>query len=202
MNFIRLVFLFLVLLPAVQGEERLGWTTSRVQGSPESPPPYVAEAVWPHITFNQPLDITLLDSEGSLFVTERLGKIWQLPADLERRPESARLIADMKEHIPKLNRLLGLAFHPEFAENRKFYLYYALNGQSPGFGLAMSAFEMDSNWKIVTGSQETLLEFPSEGHTGGDIQFGPDGMLYVPIGDLSPPSPPVAGRLGNRWPSG
>lgn len=190
MNVIRLVFLFLVFLLVARGEERVGWTTSRIHGSPESPPPYIAETVWPHITFNQPLDMTFLESEGLLFVTERLGKIWQLPADLDDRPESARLIADMKEHIPKLNRLLGLAFHPEFAENRKFYLYYALNGQSPGFGLAMSTFEMDSNWKIVTGSQVVLLDFPSEGHTGGDIQFGPDGMLYVPIGDLSPPSPP------------
>ena len=38
--------------------------------------PYVAEAVWPHITFNQGLDITLLEPAGLLFVSERFGKIW------------------------------------------------------------------------------------------------------------------------------
>lgn len=134
--------------------------------------------------------MTLLESEGSLFVTERFGKIWQLPANLDDRPEAARLIVDIQSHIPNLMRLLGLAFHPEFEKNRKFYLYYALNTRSPGFGLALSEFEMNSNLKLVSGSEKTLLDFPAAGHSGGDIQFGPDGMLYVPIGDLSPPSPP------------
>ncbi|MBT5170598.1 MAG: hypothetical protein HOI15_11050 [Opitutales bacterium] len=196
MNLKCLVLLFSFVFTAVNGEEREGWTTSRIKGAPETPPPYVAETVWPHITFNQPLDITLLESAGSLFVTERFGKIWQLPADLESQPEAARLIVDMKGHIPNLNRLLGLAFHPDFASNRRFYLYYALNTRSPGFGLALSGFEMDRNWQVVAGSQEELMNFPAAGHTGGDIQFGPDGFLYVPIGDLAPPSPPDSNLSG------
>ncbi|MDE0768024.1 MAG: PQQ-dependent sugar dehydrogenase [Opitutaceae bacterium] len=190
MHFKRFVLLFSVLLLVARGEDREGWTDSRIQGSPEVPSPYVAESVWPHITFNQPLDITLLESEGALFVTERFGKIWQLPGDMDDRPEAARLIVDMQSHISNLNRLLGLAFHPEFERNRKFYLYYALNTRSPGFGLALSEFEMDSSWTVLPGSGRTLLDFPAAGHSGGDVQFGPDGMLYVPIGDLTPPSPP------------
>jgi glucose/arabinose dehydrogenase len=183
MHFKRLTLIFLVSLAFAHGEEREGWTTSKIQGSPEAPPPYVAESVWPHITFNQPLDITLLESEGFLFVTERFGKIWQLPGDMDDRPEAARLIVDMQSHISNLNRLLGLAFHPEFERNRKFYLYYALNTRSPGFGLALSEFEMDSSWTVLPGSGRTLLDFPAAGHSGGDVQFGHDGMLYVPIGD-------------------
>ena len=181
---------FLLVPFLLLGEEREAWTSSKISGSPELPPPYVAEAVWPHITFNQGLDITLLESEGLIFVTERFGKIWRLPSDLKSRPKSAFLFADMKEHIPSLNRLLGLAFHPEFARNRKFYLYYALNTLEPGFACGLSQFEVDTKGSIVPGSRVRLMHFPADGHTGGDVQFGPDRMLYVPIGDLIPPSPP------------
>jgi hypothetical protein len=69
---------FLLVPFLLLGEDREAWTSSKISGSPELPPPYVAEAVWPHITFNQGLDITLLESEGLIFVTERFGKIWQL----------------------------------------------------------------------------------------------------------------------------
>ena len=185
---------FLAVPVLLLGEEREAWTSSKIFGSPDLPPPYVAEAVWPHITFNQGLDITLLESEGLLFVTERFGKIWQLPSDLRNRPESAVLFADMKEHIPSLNRLLGLAFHPDFESNRRFFLYYALDTLGPGFACGLSQFEVDTKGEVVSGSRKNLMEFLAEGHTGGDIQFGPDGMLYVPIGDLVPPSPPDAKR--------
>lgn len=186
---------FIFLLPVLLwGEDREAWTASKIHGSPETPPPYIAEAVWPHITFNQGLDLTLLESEGLIFVTERFGKIWQLPSDLRSEPEEAILFADMKEHIPNLNRLLGLAFHPDFSKNKKFYLYYALDTLEPGFACGLSKFEVGAAWSVVEDSRERLLHFPSNGHTGGDIQFGPDGMLYIPIGDLVPPSPPDSKR--------
>ncbi len=186
-----LSFLTSLAIPGLLlGEERKEWTTSKIFGSPDLSPPYVAEAVWPHITFNQGLDITLLESKGLIFVTERFGKIWQVPSNLNSRPESAVLFADMKAHIPSLNRLLGLAFHPDFESNPKFYLYYALNTAEPGFVCGLSQFEVDTNGSVLPGSRVRLMHFPADGHTGGDIQFGPDGMLYVPIGDLVPPSPP------------
>ena len=44
---------FLLVPFLLLGEEREAWTSSKISGSPDLPPPYVAEAVWPHITFNR-----------------------------------------------------------------------------------------------------------------------------------------------------
>ena len=49
-------------------------TTSKLPTPPTGDHPYISDPVWPHITFDKPLDITLLESEDKLFVTEQLGK--------------------------------------------------------------------------------------------------------------------------------
>ncbi len=192
----RFILVGLAACPFALGEDREAWTLSGFHGSAEPAPEYRAEAVWPHITFNQGLDITLLESEDALFITERFGKIWRLPSDFDARPDVAELVVDMNVHIPNLNRLIGLAFHPDYAKNRRIFLYYALNTLQPGFGLKLSEFAMGEEGAVVSGSEKTLLDFSASGHTGGDIQFGPDGFLYVPIGDLVPPSPPDPHRSG------
>jgi len=194
-----LILLFPLACVASWAQEREAWTSSNIHGSPEPPPPYVAETVWPHISFDDPLDMTLLRSEEKLFITERDGKVWSLPADLQSRPDGADLMLDANEMIPDLLRLLGLEFHPDFENNRRLYLYYAINTTTNNrFELELSEFTMDADWRTVPGSQKVFLHFPGNGHTGGDIQFGPDGMLYIPIGDLTPPSPPDGNLSGQN----
>ena len=190
---IGLLFCLPLMLSA---EERVAWTDSKLQGSPEPPPPYVAEAVWPHITFTDPLDATLLASEQKLFITERSGKIWSLPSDLSASPAQAELFADASQFIPRLLRLLGLAFHPKFEDNGKWYLYYVVESDTDRFEVALSEFEMNKRLQLIPNSERKLFQKAGSGHTGGDIQFGPDGYLYIPIGDLTPPSPPDPNRSG------
>jgi glucose/arabinose dehydrogenase len=197
---LKLSTLLLLILPCLAlAEERAAWTSSNIHGSPEPPPPYVAESVWPHITFDDPLDITPLKSEDKLFITERAGRIWSVPANLSSRPDHADLMFDANGMIPKFLRLLGLEFHPDFKNNRQLYLYYALETTANAkFDLELSQFTMTADWHLAPGGQKVLFHFPGSGHTGGDIQFGPDGMLYIPIGDLTPPSPPDANRSGQN----
>ena len=123
-------FICLAFLVA-RAEERVPWTSSNARGTPGSPMPYVAEAVWPHITFNQGLDITLLEPAGLLFVSERFGKIWRAPADTKGDTEEKTLVVDLNGLFPNLDRLLGLEFHPDFSVNRRVFLYYCTSKMGP-----------------------------------------------------------------------
>ncbi len=102
-------------------------------------------------------------------------------ADAEQAPRVVQLDVRTNSELG----LLGLAFHPKYAENGLFYLNY-----NPKDGALRSVI---SEWKLsVTDvgktpavEQRVLLEFeqPYENHDGGQLQFGPDGYLYVGVGD-------------------
>ncbi|MCZ6673263.1 MAG: PQQ-dependent sugar dehydrogenase [Verrucomicrobia bacterium] len=178
--------------------EREPWTTSKIQGSPEPPLPYTAERIWPHITFNEAVDITFLESEELMFITEREGKIWSLPADLNANPAKAELVTDLKKLAPRLNNALGLAFHPNFQENRQIFIHHALEITENEREVRISRFKMNDSLQIIPGSEVNLVRILGNGHMGGDIQFGPDGMLFFTIGDLAPPSPPDPNNAGQN----
>lgn len=82
--------------------------------------------------------------------------------------------------------LLGLAFHPDFATNRYYFVYYTLMENSQRKN-RVSRFTADSTNldTTVPGSEEpviTIDDFASN-HNGGQIVFGPDGHLYIGFGD-------------------
>jgi glucose/arabinose dehydrogenase len=82
--------------------------------------------------------------------------------------------------------LLGLAFHPDFSSNRKFYVYYT---RDPGPGLDRSVLAMyqqnQSNANVADTSGTVLMEFEqnADNHNGGDLHFGADGYLHISSGD-------------------
>jgi len=78
--------------------------------------------------------------------------------------------------------LLGIAFHPDFANNHEVYVSYT----APGPTSRVSRFRsFDGNLTLDPMSEEILLTAsqPAGNHNGGDIHFGPDGMLYIGFGD-------------------
>lgn len=178
--------------------KREAWTSSQLKGSPEPPLPFQAEPIWPHITFDEALDITFLNSEDLMFITERSGKIWTLPADLDAHPRKARLVSDLKHLAPRLGNALGLTFHPSFQRNRQIFIHHTIQTQGAEREVRISRFRMDDAFKIIPGSEENLVQIEGSGHTGGDIQFGPDGLLYFTIGDLAAPSPPDPHNYGQN----
>ncbi|MCZ6672734.1 MAG: PQQ-dependent sugar dehydrogenase [Verrucomicrobia bacterium] len=188
-----------ILLPLPGwAEERVAWTASKVQGSPEPPAPYTAEVIWPHISFDEGLDITLLESEERMFITERYGKIWMLPADLSANPEKAELVCDLKQFVPEFDNAYGLTFHPNFPDNRQLFVFYIVGITDEEMITRVSRFRMDDHLKIIPASEEIIISFDGGGHNGGDVQFGPDGLLYFPIGDLASPSPPDPYNEGQK----
>ncbi|MFB6360440.1 MAG: sorbosone dehydrogenase family protein [Halobacteriales archaeon] len=87
--------------------------------------------------------------------------------------------------------LLGIALHPDFAENRRLYLRYSAPnraGTPEGYShtFVLAEFEAAADGRHVRkGSERTVLEIPQPqgNHNAGDIAFGPDGYLYVAVGD-------------------
>ena len=184
------LFLAVISQSLALGEERVEWVDSKIRGTPEPIPDYRAEPIWPHISFTNALAITVLESRDRMFVTEQRGNIWILPSDLTANPESPELSADLSTFIQGFRNAYGLAFHPRFEANRLCYIFYTTILQSGVQLSTVSSFRLDDSLKIMPESREDIISCGAGGHNGGDIQFGPDGMLYIPVGDLAPPDPP------------
>lgn len=83
--------------------------------------------------------------------------------------------------------LLGLALHPNFANNGRFFVCYTSNDNKPCRTI-VSQFEYPPNEeadRIDPSSEKVLLTIsqPFSNHNGGSLAFGPDGYLYVGLGD-------------------
>ena len=80
--------------------------------------------------------------------------------------------------------LLGLAFDPSYSENGYFYVYYTASGPKRSV-LSRFAADLLGRGEADTSSEVVILEVPQpfRNHNGGQIAFGPDGFLYVGLGD-------------------
>jgi glucose/arabinose dehydrogenase len=127
------------------------------------------------------------DGTGRLFIVEQGGAVKVLqpgsssPTLFLRIPDS-RLLAGGERG------LLGLAFHPSFSSNRRFFVYYTKqpSGASVVAEYQASASNPDVAHPTATTATETeLLTFsqPYSNHNGGSLAFGPDGYLYIASGD-------------------
>jgi len=80
---------------------------------------------------------------------------------------------------------LGLAFHPKFAENGQFFVYYTPNTMPRESVVSRFKVSADNPDKADPKSEEVILRIPQVNwnHNGGTITFGPDGYLYIGMGD-------------------
>jgi glucose/arabinose dehydrogenase len=122
------------------------------------------------------------DGSGDRYVVEQLGLVRRLAADgsVEAEP-----FLDIRERVLHHHErgLLGLAFHPAYAENGRFYVLYS---QREGDG-ATAISEFTAGAQPVEGSERQLLTIPSSStmHKGGMLAFDTAGMLLAGIGDGS-----------------
>jgi putative heme-binding domain-containing protein len=173
--------------PPAPAAKRVPWKTSHITGSPEAPPPYRTERAFPKLKFAEPVTITRAPGSERLFVAELRGKLYSFPDD--QACEKPDLFLDLGA-IPGHWRTYGLVFHPDFAKNRFVYACYVLKAGDPK-GSRVSRFKVTDidPPRADLKSETIILEWPSGGHNGGCLQFGPDGFLYISTGDGSNPHP-------------
>ncbi len=154
--------------------------------------PQVAAAAEANISFQpfltglaQPLLVTnARDGSRRLFIAERNGVVKVLQYG-ESQPTvfldiSAKVLAD------RLGGFVGLAFHPEHRSNGRFFVHYVRRGDA---AVVTAEYKvLDANPNLADpGSEQVLILQPKDkdGHCGGSIEFGPDGYLYIGLGDGS-----------------
>lgn len=133
------------------------------------------------------------DGTGRLFVADLPGVIRVI--DAGGRMLDAPFL-DITDRVVDLRPgydergLLGLAFHPHFAENGRFFVYYnaPLRAGAPrgwDHTSRVAEFAVSTPNRADPGSERVVMEVdqPQANHNGGSIAFGPDGYLYIPLGD-------------------
>lgn len=142
------------------------------------------------------------DDSGRLFVVEQGGLIKIIDSQRGVLPEP---FLDLQDHLVELRTgydergLLGLAFHPDFEKNGRFFVYYTapLRDTAPADWdhtnhiSEFSISEDDSNLANPDSERIILqIDQPYYSHDGGQIAFGPDGYLYIGTGDGGPGGDP------------
>jgi glucose/arabinose dehydrogenase len=141
---------------------------------------------FPNLTFNQAVDIqSPRDGTNRIFVLSQTGIIYVFNNDQKIKEKKVFLDITRKVLSGGELGLLGLAFHPEFKKNGFFYLNYTADSPRRTVIARYKASEDDSSNDYVARSEEILLEVeqPYPNHNGGQTSFGPDGYLYISLGD-------------------
>jgi quinoprotein glucose dehydrogenase len=124
-----------------------------------------------------------------LFIASQHGQIYWIDQN-DTKADEANLFIDLSEQVTYKDReneegFLGLTFHPQFKENGYFFVYYTTSDR-PHVSVLSRFTAMGKDHATADPSTEVeLLEIqqPFWNHNGGTITFGPDGFLYVALGD-------------------
>jgi uncharacterized repeat protein (TIGR03806 family) len=161
-------------------DKREPWTTSRVIGSPEPPPPYRLRNAFPKLKFDEALELSIIPGCDRWVVAERKGKIYTISTD----PKKAR-----KELLVDVGRTVyGVVMHPQFMKNGHFFVSSVLDPDKEiPDGSRISRFKAHKTDppQADRKTEKVILTWPSGGHNGGCLRFGPDGYLYLGTGDGS-----------------
>ncbi|MFW9770961.1 MAG: PQQ-dependent sugar dehydrogenase [Candidatus Thorarchaeota archaeon] len=139
---------------------------------------------FPNLSFSFPVGLYEPGDESNrLFVLELGGKIYSFNNDVNETQKT--LFLDISDYVSIGGErgLLGLAFHPNFSINGFFYLDYTnTTGDT-----VISRFKVDDTDNSIANksSEKIILRInqPYSNHNGGQLAFGPDGYLYIAVGD-------------------
>jgi glucose/arabinose dehydrogenase len=155
--------------------------------APAGPPgPIALQDAFAGLRFQAPLQISQAPGEDRFFVVEKRGTIQAVSGGTTAAP-----FLDIRSRVnsaPQEAGLLGLAFHPRWTQNHQAFVNYtAFSAASPAnLRTTISRFSSaDGGQTLDPATEQVLLtiEQPFENHNGGGMVFGPDGFLYLGVGD-------------------
>lgn len=141
--------------------------------------------VFEDVKLKRPVQILFRPDDASrLYVLEQPGRILILDRTQTDKTDP-ELFLDWRSNVRMKNNeegMLAMAFSPEVEKDGHFYIYYSMSLPTR---TRLSRFSIGDDGMADRESEEVILEIrqPWGNHNGGDIAFGPDGMLYLSIGD-------------------
>jgi uncharacterized repeat protein (TIGR03806 family) len=146
------------------------------------------QQAFPNLTFNNPLLLLQAPGDDSRwFVVEKAGRVLVFPNRASVTTAEVATFVDIDPRVesgPSEAGLLGMAFHPQFASNRRVYLSYTRAG-APLTSVLSAFVSNDGGRTLDANSEQQLLTLdqPFDNHNGGHIAFGRDNLLYIGFGD-------------------
>jgi glucose/arabinose dehydrogenase len=173
-------------------------------------PKLKTELAYPNLRFERPVALAYPnDGSNLLFVAEQhLGVIQSFPDVKDTTDKQEFLILPDPMNKGNEEGLLGLAFHPNYAKNGEFFVYYSAHDMVDGRHRrhsVVSRFKVSKdNPRKADPASETRIwvsaDDPYENHNGGCIAFGPDGFLYISLGDSGAADDPLStGQNPKDW---
>jgi uncharacterized repeat protein (TIGR03806 family) len=165
-------------------DRRIPLTTSKVVGSPEPPPPYRVRRVYPDLKISYPIHVVHQPGSDRLIA---IGEASPYGAVKILRFKDDPKVRDFETLLSLDGVAYDIKFHPDFKNNG--YLYVGLNsplsGDKPARKTRVIRYTMSRTppFTFDPKSATTIIEWASDGHNGGALAFGHDGMLYVTSGD-------------------
>jgi len=144
--------------------------------------PNPSSAAWKNVLsgFTRPLAL-MNAGDDRVFIVEQRGLIWVVNWG-QNNPQVFMDIRDRVSDRANEQGLLGLAFHPAFSENGRFFVNYSnFNGEN-----IIAEYRADANRSLGNSENERVIlriEQPYANHNGGALAFGPDSYLYIGTGD-------------------
>jgi glucose/arabinose dehydrogenase len=148
--------------------------------------PVRLQRIYSDVSLQQPLDMRQAPGSASsrFYIAEKGGRIVSLPADDQAGDAQAVTALQLDVFTEEEAGIAALAFHPNFQENGRAFVTYVAELPGQALELRLSEFTLGLDG-VSLENEQILMQIPQDNpiHFGGDLAFGPDGYLYMSVGD-------------------